>query len=438
MSQVNHEPLFLVEESHDLPLCRVQVTLRTGATTDGEVDGGPLPGLCDFSTELMRRGAGGKSRRQLDEALENLGASCHVACGYDSVDFEVVALRDKLDAACAILGDVLLRPTLAEEEADKLRRETAANLDDARDDDGFLVRRFFGRRFYGEDHPYGRPVAALPKTLAELTPARARAYLDRYLVTGNAIVAASGDLTEDELRRLYDRHLGGLPAGPCREATVPEPRREKGMRVLVVDKPERTQTQIYLGQAGPRWDEDAWLPFNVAMTAFGGTFTSPLMEEVRVKRGLSYGASARVGSGRGRRTYVLHTFPSAEQTPETLRLLLGLLRDLRERGVSSERLAFARGYLARSHAFRVQTPESRLATRIDLVLCGMPQERMRTYPQRVQAVTDNEVAQALQTLLVPDDLLLTLLATEETVGPALRAMPELAGATFEVQAHDSY
>lgn len=432
------EPFFLVEESHDLPLCRVQITMRTGAVTDGDWGDEPLTGLCDFATELMRRGAGGKSRAALDEAFEDLGASCHVSCGYDSVDFEVVALKEKLEAACALLGDVVLRPNDAEDEADKLRRELLAQLDDARDDDGFLVRRFFTRAAYGMEHPYGRPVSALPQTLHSLTIERARAFRARYLVTGNVIVGASGDLTEDELRGLYARHFAGLPKGPLREAPVPEPPHSTGLRVLLVDKPERTQTQLYLGHSGPRWDEDAWLPFGVAMTAFGGTFTSRLMDEVRVKRGLSYGASARVGSGRGRRALVVHTFPAAEQTVETVRLVLGLLRDLRESGLSSEELAFARGYLAKSHAFRVQTPEGRLATRVELMLCGLPQERMRTYPQRVQAVTDAQVAAALRSLLRPQDLLLTLVGTEKVLGPALRSMPELATAPFDVVAYDSF
>lgn len=432
------EPLFLVEESHDLPLCRVQITARTGAATDGAWGGEPLTGLCDFATELMRRGAGGRTRAQLDEAFEDLGASCHVSCTHDSVDFEVVALKEKLEPACALLGDVLLRPDDAEEEAEKLRRETLAQLDDARDDDGYLVRRFFSRAAYGAEHPYGRPVAALPQTLPLLTTERARAWRARYLVTGNVIVGGSGDLTEGELRGLYDRHFAGLPAGPLREAPVPEPPRREGLRVLLVDKPERTQTQLYLGHPGPRWDEDAWLPFSVAMTAFGGTFTSRLMDEVRVKRGLSYGASARVGSGRGRRTLVVHTFPAAEQTPETLSLLMKLLRDLGERGLSAEELAFARGYLARSHAFRVQTPEGRLATRVELELCGLPQDRLRSYPTRVQAVTDAQVAEALAALLRPRDLLLTLVGTEKQLGPLLRGMAELADVPIDVVAYDSY
>ncbi len=188
----------------------------------------------------------------------------------------------------------------------------------------------------------------------------------------------------------------------------------------------------------PCWWEDDWLPLRVAATAFDGTFTARLMDEVRVKRGLSYGASARTGAGRGRPSLYIHVFPSAQQTAETIELVLGLYRQWALEGLREGEIEFARGYLAKSHAFRVQTPEGRLATRVELMLCGLPQERMRTYPQRVQAVTDAQVAAALRSLLRPQDLLLTLVGTEKVLGPALRSMPELATAPFDVVAYDSF
>ena len=109
------------------------------------------------------------------------------------------------------------------------------------------------------------------------------------------------------------------------------------MRLTLVDKPERTQSQILIGQPAPRWQDPDFLALQVATTAFGGTFTARLMDEVRSKRGLSYGASARVGQGRGAKSLVAHVFPSLEQTPETLELVLRLWRDWVDDGVTDAR-----------------------------------------------------------------------------------------------------
>lgn len=212
----------LVEENHSLPLCRVQVTLRTGAASDatpaaelGLKKGQTLDGLCNFATELQRRGAGGKSRATLDEAIEALGASVHILCWHDQVLFEAVSLKENIDAACALLADVMLRPDFPESEGEKLRRELVAHLDDLRDDDNSLVQRFFARELYGQG-PYGRPVGGTKESIEQYNLKLARAFFAHYLVRGNVMFGTAGDLSEKEAAALIGRHFGGMPAGPAR------------------------------------------------------------------------------------------------------------------------------------------------------------------------------------------------------------------------------
>lgn len=426
-------PVFLLEENHDLPLCRVQVTTRTGAITDRP----DAPGLCNFATELMRRGAAGRTRSQIDEALDSLGASLHVSCSRDAVTFEVMAIKDKLEQALSLLSDVLLRPDFPPIEADKLRRELLAHLDDLRDDDGALCWRFFSRALYGE-HPYGRPISGTEQSIAALDIAGSVAWYREHLTTGNLVVGAAGDLTMDELLSIYDRHLGGIPAGPRRDAPVPEPRPIEGTRLTLVDKPERTQSQILIGQFAPRWHDPAWLPMRVAATAFGGTFTARLMDEVRVKRGLSYGASCRTGAGRGRPMLHVHVFPSAEQTAETLELVLSLYTQWAREGLTPREVEFARGYLSRSFAFRIETPEARLGLRTEVELCGAPPDYIQAFPARVQAVTPEQVRAAMDAVLRPQDLVITLVGTAATLQAPLAGVAALSGASTEILPFDSY
>ncbi len=322
---------YLLEENHDLPLCRVQLTLRTGAATDvvegagsHPATGGPgIVGLCNFATELWRRGAGGRTRAKLDEDIDRLGASLQVLSCHDQVLFEVAALKEKIDDACELLADVVLRPDCPGEEAERLRRELQASLDDLRDDDSALMHRFFARALYG-DHPYGRPVGGTAPSIEQFSAGAAQAFHHHYLKRGNLLVGAAGDLTASELEGLLQRHFAAVPAGPRLDQPVPVPAAPRGLRVLIVDKPERTQSQILLGHLAPAWRDPDFLPLYVATTAFGGTFTARLMDEVRSKRGLSYGASARVSHGRSVRALTVNVFPSAEQTDETVELVLRL------------------------------------------------------------------------------------------------------------------
>ncbi len=442
-------PPLLLETNSSLPLCRVQVTLRTGAASDAapaaELGLGKakkaqaLDGLCNFATELQRRGAGGRSRAELDAAVDDLGAGVSVSCWHDQVVFEAMALKENIDAACALLSDVLLRPDFPAAESEKLCRELLAQLDDLRDDDGGLMQRFFARALFGE-HPYGRPVGGTKEAIAKYNAELGRAWFAHYVVSGNVLYGAAGDLSRNEVEKLVTRHFGALPSGPRHDPvfTSPDVKKQRGLRVLLVDKPERTQSQILIGQLAPHWSEPIWLPLYIATTAFGGTFTARLMDEVRVKRGLSYGASASLRSGRGRRALSVHVFPSAEQTAETLELVLRLYREWAEKGLRKEEVDFAKSYLQKSHAFSIQTADDRLNLQTQLLLCEMPLDYVTNFPERVAAVDERAIQQALAAAVQPDDLLVTIVGTAKVLLPKLKKVAALKNASIEVVPFDSY
>jgi zinc protease len=431
----------LLEENHDLPLCRLQFTTRGGSTSDAfpipTAAQRPVPGLCNFASELQRRGAGGKTRATLDEALDALGASLQILCWHDQVSYEVMSLREHFEPAVSLLSDVLLRPDFSQEESERLRRELLADLDAMRNEDDDLLHRFFSRALYG-DTPYGNPVAGTQESTQALDLSCAKAWHAHHIVSENLIVGAAGSLTQTEVETLLQKHFSALPDGGRRDVPIPSPPARKGRTVLIVDKPERTQSQILIGQLAPLWSDPSFLPLHVATKAFGGTFTARLMEEVRVKRGLSYGASARLGNGRGQRSLHVHVFPSAENTAETVGLVLDLYEEWAEKGLRTGELDFIKSYLQKSHAFSVQTADDRLNWRTQLAVCDMPQEHMNTYPERIGGVRAEDVAQAMRACLRPDDLLITMVATAETVLPALQALPGLSGANFQVVSYKSY
>jgi zinc protease len=235
------------------------------------------------------------------------------------------------------------------------------------------------------------------------------------------------------------RHFAALPSGGGGEPGArPTVARRQGMRLVLVDKPERTQSQILMGQPAPQWHDPDFLALQVATTAFGGTFTARLMDEVRSKRGLSYGASARVGQGRGAKALVSHVFPSLEQTPETLELVLRLWREWVADGITDAEVSFARGYLAKSFAFTVATPEDRLELRAALELSDMPRDYGDTFAARVQAVTRAETQAAQQAHLTAGDLEVALVSTADELLPKLQAAGLVEGVTVEIVPYDSY
>jgi len=429
-------PLLLVEENRDLPLVRAQVTLRTGAAADGPGD----DGLTNFAAELLARGAAGRTRAELDAAFDALGTSLDVLTDYDGLTFEVTVLVEKLDEALGLMADVLLRPDFPEQEALKLKREIGAQIDELRDDDGQLARRFFQRALYGE-HPYGQSVLGTASSLAKLDVKHARAWHRARIGSGQMIVGFAGAISVEEARAATGRHFGGgvpdMPAPSLQRP--PDPPARQDLRLTIVDKPDRTQSQIFLGQPAPQWGTPAFQALQVSACAYGGTFTARLMNEVRSKRGLSYGASARMAQGRGRRALVVHVFPSLEQTAETLELVLGLHESWVTDGVTADELAFARNYLANSFAFSVATPEDRLDLHVATELAGVPHELITKFPEKVRAVTLDDTRVAHRAELAGRGLECVIVSTADELRPRLEAAGLLSRfATVEVVPYDSY
>jgi zinc protease len=258
-------------------------------------------------------------------------------------------------------------------------------------------------------------------------------------VQRSAIVGFAGDVDAAHARALATRLADGLPIASALVAPSPVPMPlPRGRRTIIVDKPERVQSQIAIGYPAPAYASPDWLPLSVGAAIFGGTFTSRLMNEVRSKRGWSYGASCRVGRGRAGSATRIRVFPSAEQTADTLALVLGMWEEIAADGVSAAELRNVKSYLEGRWAFEIDTPGKRLDRRIDAMLMGVPPENALRFVERLRAVDLAHVNDAIRRWWRPDDAVITLTATAEEMLPRLAKKKKLDLGEVTTVAFDSY
>jgi zinc protease len=426
--------LVIVEEAPALPLVTLVVAVRTGSAADPRGQ----EGLADFAAELARHGAGRRSRAALDETLDGLGATLDVDVDPDSVRFVGQVLERNLDAFLALLADILLRPDFAPAELTRTRRELLAALDEARNDDRALCERFFERRLYG-DHPYGHPPDGTAKSLARIGREDIAAHFRRTIVGKNLVFAASGALTLDDLRRRLEVHFGRLStAAPPPPTAIPLPVRADGWRLQIVDKPDRQQTQIMFGHPTlPATDPDR-VPLTLALASFGGRgMKATLMDEVRTKRGLAYGAYMGLGGHRGPSAVRGWVYTGTNRTVTTLKLVLRLYKKLRKDGLSPERLQFFQRFVAGSYAADMDDPSRRLAARVTAEIQGLPADEVDTFADKIRAVTPAQAAAAIERHLDPEHLAITLVGTAEVLVPLL-LKSKVDEAAMDVVPFDSY
>jgi zinc protease len=410
-----------VESSSAVPLVSIVVAFRRGATADPE----GKDGLGRFMARLLRRGCEGMGSAEIESAIDLLGAELGLDVGPSTTSLHGQVIRRNLGPFCELLARILGSPTFAEEEVARLGRESVAELIDARDSDRSLVGVAFRRALFGS-HPYARGAAGRVSTIERLTRADVASSYRAAFVRGDAVIGFAGALTEDEAKAMGSLLARALPEGPRRAVDLPEPTAPTGRRLVFVDKPERTQTQILIGGLGT-WPHDPDHHALVTATAvLGGTFTSRMMREIRSKRGWSYGTSARLSIDRRRHAFVMGAAPAAGDCPPCIALELTMLQEFVAAGITARELSFIKNYLVRSHAFEIDTAPKRLGQALDRELLGLPEDYYDGYLDHVRGVTLETANAAIARRLSPSDLVIAVVGTaSELVDKVKEAVPEL-------------
>jgi zinc protease len=192
-------------------------------------------------------------------------------------------------------------------------------------------------------------------------------------------------------------------------------------RVLLIDKPDQTQSQVRIGGLALRRGAPEWIPAVVMNTALGGGFTSRLVNEIRVKRGLSYGAGSGFDGMLAGGSFVVSTFTKTESTSEIIRVATEELRKMREKGPTAAELSRAQTYMAGLYPLRLETNESVAGALAETRLYSLGDDWVAKYRERVRAVTRAEAASAARKWLPADDPAMVVVAKAAEVEAQLRA-----------------
>jgi zinc protease len=405
-----------LEEAHAVPLVSIVVAARCGSAVDPDGKWG----LARIALRMLRRGCEGMTSEQIDFRIDSLGAEMAVDTSHSTVAMHAQVIARNLRSFVDLMARLITTSTFPEDELERLKRETIAEIIEGRDNDRVVAQKALQRTLFA-GHAYGRNPGGTTESVRAIQRADVLDFHRRFVVQDNLVVGIAGDVTADRAPELARQLLAKVPRGERAPDLIPEPRMRAGRRLLVVDKPERTQTQILVATLGTSAHDPDHADLVVANAAFGGTFTSRLTKEVRSKRGWSYGASSRTMVDRHRQAWVMWTFPDAEHAPPCLTLSLDLLEAWTAGGVLPREVAFIKRYLVRSHAFDVDTAEKRLHQALDVELLALPPDYYSGWLDHVRSVTAERASAAVKARIHADDLLVVVVGTASQVLEPLRA-----------------
>lgn len=402
-----------------IPLAAIRLTIPGGSS----VEDPKKAGLADFTTRLLRRGAGGLDADAINEAVEFVGGSLDMGASEDQVDLVITTPSDHVPAMLTVLGKLVSAPAFEEREVSSARERTAARLANDLDDPGSVAERAFMRALWGS-HPYGH--SATPATVNSFTREDVVKFHRDWLGPKVSLLVVVGNVDPDAVHAAAEQAFGGWSGGP-ESITVPTPREhaEQSGKILLVDKPDQTQSQVRIGAMTLQKTHPDYHAVIVANCILGAGFTSRLVDEIRVNRGLSYGVSSYVSPMRGGSTFGVDTFTKTSTTREIIDVALAQVEKLRAKGISEKELAKAKTYLCGLYPLRLETNESIAGGISDIRLSRLAPDWVERYRDLVQAVTREAAGAAAKKHLLRDPPVIVVVGKADEVAPQLKGLQPL-------------
>jgi len=404
---------------HEQPAVSLRLIIRAG----GAQDPAEKPGAASMASTLLDQGTTTKSAEQIANAIDSIGGVLGVGSGSDLTFINAAVMNDSLDFALQLVADVARNPAFSQQEIERQRQQMISAMKVSYEDPDYIAGAVFDRLVYGF-HPYGKPDAGTPASLASLTRDDLVAFHKRWFAPNNAILAVVGDVTPEQAFAGVEKAFGSWPKAeltPMAGGDVPPPTR----RVIVVDRPGAVQTEIRVGNIGlPRKHKD-FLALDIALKILGGEGGNRLHRVLRSERGLTYGAEADMHALKDTGDLVASTDTKSTTTAETLRLIVDEISRLQRQRVQQRELADAQAYLTGSFPLTIETPGAIALQVLNAVFYGLDLEELQNYRERVNAITPEDIQRVAQQYLHPDRLSIVLVGDSTVFGK------DLAGAGFE-------
>ena len=378
----------IVIERRESPLVSAQLLVKNG----GEVDPPELAGLADMTANLLTKGTQSRDATKIAQEIESLGGALESGARWDSSFAQVGVMSNKIPQAMEILADVVRRPTFKSEEVERLRQQYLDNLTLALGEPGSIARFVAGRVVFG-DSPYGHPLSGTTESLTRITAADIVKMHGRYYRPDNAILVIGGDITAKDGFALATKYFGDWtkPTTPMPSVDVAAKNEApKTGRIVVIDKPDAGQAAVYLARIGINRRDPDYFRGIVTNSVLSG-YSGRLNQEIRIKRGLSYGAGSQLDTRRDVGPFVASAQTKNESGAQVAELLLGEIGRLSSAPPADVELTPRKAVLIGNFSRNLETVNGLVGQVAGLALHGLSLDEINRYINSVQAITTADV-----------------------------------------------
>ena len=377
----------VVVERKSSPIVTAQLLVRAGASSEN--DG--KAGLANFTADLLTKGTKTRSATQIVDDMAFLGSELNTGAGWNSSTVSFTATPDNLPGALAVMADVVMNPTFKQDEIDLLKSQTLDELKYNLKQPSFIANYVASKYSFGE-HPAG----GTPDSINAITQSDVSAFHANY-IPQNSVLIFAGDITIGQATELVSKAFAswhGVAALPKGEGTSYGTGLKKDIgRMLVIDLPNAGQAAVVyalrvpgLGRSDKRYYEAA-----VLNSVLGGGYSSRLNYEIRIKRGLSYGAGSGFSWRGSNSNFATRVQTKNVSAAEVAELSLAEVKRLSSESIANEELVPRKSTLTGNFGRGLETTAGLANAIADLYSFGIPASQLNSYMSNVNSVSDAQI-----------------------------------------------
>lgn len=396
---------WLVEEP-SIPFVALELRFRGGGALD-------LPGktgATNLMMGLLEEGTGDLDARGFARAVEGLAASFDYGTYDDTVTVSARFLSENKDEALELLRGSLIAPRFDQDAIDRVREQVLSGIrSDEKSPRDIASRELDQLLFAG--HPYAQPLAGTVDTISGLTREDLLTAHKNALTRDRVYVSAVGDITAEDLATLLDDLLGALPLATADLPGPAEVDLPGGSHVVPFETPQ--SVALFVQKGIEREDPDFFAAYILDLILGGGSFESRLMQEVREKRGLTYGVYSFLADKDQAKLWMGSVASANDRIAEAVDVIRAEWARAAASGVTAQELQDAKTYLTGAYPLRFDSNAAIANIMVGMQMDNMPIDYIATRNDQVNAVTLEDVNRVAARLLDPDNLTFVVVGQPE-------------------------
>lgn len=411
--------VFLLPQ-HEVPLITVQATVRAGAVND------QVAGLSQLTSQALLLGAGGKSKAEIEQLVDFLGASLNSEGSMEGSSLQANFMAKDTEQMLTVLHSVLTQPSFDAAEFDKLKARQIAAVAQAKESPRMVIDQYFNKLVFGS-HPYGNAISGTAESLKGISQQQVKNFHHSFYQPANTAISIVGDfkpaVMKAQLQKLFASWKNSQTLQqPDLTAALPTPNKAK---VLLVNKADAIETTFSIGGIGIKQDNPDYVGVSVVNTVLGGRFTSWLNDELRVNSGLTYGARSGFERYSASGTFSIGSFTKTDSTKEAVDLALKTYQRLWDKGIDQATLDSAKAYVKGQFPPRFETNTALAGLLGDMYLYGFNQDFINSFQSKVDQLTVAQSKRLINSYFPKDKLQFVFVGKAEAIKDIARTYGEV-------------